>query len=137
MHKNRRRQGDKAAGEEAVKRADNDDWCEAVRGDEAQGQNTRDQRTWNDHVHGSCSVRDKVGNDAAEDRAGVQDREEVEGHVIVRDVLLDSVCLNVEEDHVEPHEAKESAQNEEEIRELLESRKVKELAPGVRNSTDP
>lgn len=133
MHQDRRRQRDEAAGEEAVQRADDDHGRDAVRRDQAERQHTGHHGAGDDHVERAGAVRDEIGNDAAEDRAGVQDRQEVKGRVFVRDVGLDGVGLHVEEDDVEAHESQEIPEDEECIRRLFEGGQVQELAARVGN----
>lgn len=136
MHKDGRRERDEAAGEEPVECANDDDRREAVRSDQAERKDTGDHRAGNDHVERACAVCDEVWNDSTEDGTSVQDREEVETHVVAGNVGFDGVRLHVEENNVQTHESKECSKDEKGVLWFLEGRKVEELAARVRDRTN-
>lgn len=100
MHENRRRQRNETAREETVESADDDGRREAFDSDQAKSQDAGDAGAGDDHVHGPRAVGDEIGDDAAEDGAGVEDRKEVKADVLARDPGLDGERLDVEEDDV-------------------------------------
>ena len=67
VHEDCGRQRHEAAREEAVEGANNDHGSEAMRRNQTESQDARDESTRNDHVHRASTIRDEVGDDAAED----------------------------------------------------------------------
>jgi len=128
MHENRRRQRHEATRKETIKSADDDHRSETVHRDQTQAQNARDESAGHDHVHRPHAIGDKVGDDATENRASVQDGQEVGPRVFAGDLGLDGVGLHVEEDDEQAHEAEESAQDEQGVGGLFESWEVEEFA---------
>ena len=83
-----------------------------MRADEREDEDPARKAARHDHVEGAGAVGDEVGDDAAEDRGRIEDREQVEAEVRVRDAGGDRVRLDVEEGHVQAHEGHEPARDE-------------------------
>lgn len=73
-------------------------------------------------------VGDEIGEDAAEGRAGIEHREEVEAQGCVNDAGVDGVGLDVEQEVVEAQEAQEHGDAEHDVGRFFEGGEEEELA---------
>ena len=81
-----------------------------------------------EHVQRSNLVGDEVWQYPTKGRQGVQDGEQVESQILVGEMRADGEVLDVEERHVDAHEADEAADDKGDPRQLPQRAPVDELA---------
>lgn len=132
-----RRQTNKAAREEPIKRHQHANTRAVVDRNVADTQHAADQTARDDHVERPKPIREDVGDDPPKHTRRVHDRQEVEREVLVRQVAFQRVHLRVEERHVQPHEPAEEADDLQRIRRDAERLQIQQTPTLGRQHADP
>lgn len=117
-------ESDENAREETEQQCLHYDSTEVRDGKVAEDQNGADESARDDDVDGPNLIRQHVGQGAAEDRAGVENRHEVEGHGAVGDAARFAEVGDVEELDVQADETYERAEHEGHEGEVAEGGRV-------------
>lgn len=125
---NRDRQRDKGPRHEAVDASKGQDAGGGLDRQQAEGQDAGEQAEDDLDVERAERAGDVVWEQAAEEGAGVEDGEEVEGEVGVGAGDLDGIQLNVIVEDVEAEEADEEAETAQEVWQVLQVLEVDDLA---------
>ncbi|TPX17931.1 uncharacterized protein E0L32_011994 [Thyridium curvatum] len=126
------RQADDAARREAVRDGEHDVAGRRVDGDPAEARDGRHADDEHDGVQGSDVHGQVRGRQAADGRGGVEDGDEVERHVAVREAVAQRVGLQVEERDEEAEVGAEHGEAVEDVGPLAEGRGVDEGAHAPR-----
>lgn len=109
------RETDESPAEEAVEKIERDDRPDRFNRYETEDEDAGDQDAGDNHIHRPDIISHKVRYNPTKHARAVENRQQIEREIFVRDVGLDRVVLAVEERGVEAEKADQAAEGEEHV----------------------